>query len=232
MKLLCLIIDNVLPHEAWRTTYDHHRFVWNACLDLNPDVGGYFLHADPKLPSEYSVEGRQFIVQGRESYETILGKTLKAVEVLLTDHDYVIRTNISSLYDFALLASRDLPKEGLYMGFLGGSDYGPYVGGSGMVLSRDVAQKLLSPPPELRLSTVDDIAIGQILAARGVTARFEPRFDYDYGRGPEQVSAGRHIHFRLRDCGDPERRHEREATDRVFAEICRAAGHYPRTETS
>jgi hypothetical protein len=231
MKLLCLIIDSD-PQATWRETYDHHRGVWNTCLDLHRWVEGYFLRADPTLPSEYSVEGRLFTSRGRESYETILDKTQKAIETLLAGHDYVVRTNISSLYDFALIASKDLPKQDLYAGFIGHSDYGPYVGGSGMILSRDVAQKLLAPPAELRLSAVDDIAIAQILAARGVFPRHEARFDYDYGRGLEQVLAGHHIHYRLRDCGDEERRREREVTDHVFAEIRRAAASYARTENA
>lgn len=221
MKILCLIIDNA-PQESWRATYDHHRSIWHSLLDLSPNVDGYFLYADPALCTDYSVEDRRFTIRGTESYETILTKTLKAIEVLLADHDYVVRTNISSLYDFGLLSRRNLPRQDLYAGFIGHSDHGPYVGGSGMILSPDVARKLLSPPPELRLSGVDDIAIAQILSARGILPRYEPRFDYDYGRGLEQVTVGQHVHFRLRDCGDEQRTREREVTEFVFSEIRRS----------
>jgi hypothetical protein len=219
MKILCLIIDHV-PHVAWRETYDVHRRTWNACLDLNPAVEGYFLHADPALRSEHSVEGRCFTVRCHERYDTIFEKTRKAIEVLLVDHDYVVRTNISSLYDFAVLRRSDLPTEDLYAGYVY-PDYGSFVSGSGMILSRDVAKKLL-PPPDLTLSPCDDVAISQILRARGIVPRSVPRFDYDYSKGPEQVVVGQHFHYRLRDVDDPQRVKERAATEHVFAEICRA----------
>lgn len=223
MKILCLIID-CIPHEAWRETYDLHRRIWNACLDQNPDVEGFFLRADPALVCDHVVEGRVFTARGHERYDTIFEKTRKAIEVLLGDHDYVIRTNLSSLYDFPLLRRRVLPAEGLYIGCLGYTDHGPFVSGSGMILSLDVAKKLLSPPSGLVLSGCDDVAISQILRARGVVPLHEPRYDYDYSKGPDQITIGQYVQYRLRDEGHAQRLREREATEHVFAEICRAAG--------
>lgn len=217
MKILCLIID-AIPRRAWRETYAIHRRVWNQCLD-HFDVEGYFLYADPNLTRDYVVEPRRFTARGEERYDTILHKTLKAVEVLLSDHDYVIRTNISSLYDFALLRRKALPQEGLYAGHVW-STSGLFVSGSGMILSRDVAKKLLSPPAELSLSPKDDVAIGQILRAQGVSAREEPWFCYDYSKGPEQVIVGQYVQYRLRDEKDPIRVRERAVTEHVFAALC------------
>src|SRR5947208_1635577 len=113
MKILCLVIDSDAP---WTQTYAEHRKIWNAVLDRNPAVDGYFLRSDPSLTAEYRVEPRRFVMRGPERYDTILGKTLKAIEVLLTDHNYVLRTNLSSLYDFPLLQRTDLPKINLYAG--------------------------------------------------------------------------------------------------------------------
>lgn len=220
MKILCLIIDAV-PPRAWRETYAIHRRIWNQCLDRF-DVEGYFLYANPNLTSDYIVEPRRFTVRGDERYDTILHKTLKAIEVLLRDHDYVIRTNISSLYDFVLLRRRTLPKEGLYAGHVWSTN-GSFVSGSGMILSRDAAKKLVSPSAALALSSKDDVAIGQILRAQGVLAREEPWFCYDYSKGPEQVIVGKYVQYRLRDVKDPSRVRERAATEHVFAAICRGA---------
>lgn len=220
MKVLCLIIDGV-PRRAWRETYAVHRRIWNQCLD-HFDVEGYFIHADPNLTSDHVVEARRFTVRGDERYDMILHKTLKAIEVLLGDHDYVIRTNISSLYDFALLRRKNLPKKGLYAGHVWHTS-GSFVSGSGMILSRDVAKKLLSAPApaDLILSRKDDVAIGQILSAQGVVAREEPWFCYDYSKGPEQLTIGQHVHYRLRDEEDPSRVRERAVTEHVFAALCK-----------
>jgi len=219
MKILCLIIDAV-PRRAWRETYAVHRKVWNQFLDRF-EIEGYFLHADPTLTRDYVVEGRRFTARGDESYTTILHKTLKAIEVLHTGHDYVIRTNISSLYDFGLLRRRALPSEGFYAGHVWPK--GPFVSGVGMILSRDVAQKLLAPPTELVLRPKDDVAIGQILKVRGVVAREEPWFCYDYSKDTKQVVIGKHLHYRLRDETDPRRVRERSVTEHVGALILAAA---------
>lgn len=170
---------------------------------------------------DYVVEGRVFTSRGPERYDTIFDKTLEAVEVLLGDHDYVIRTNLSSVYDFALLLRRDFPKEDLYAGVLGYTDHGPFVSGSGMILSPDVAKILLSPPADLMPSGCDNVAISQVLRSRGVALRYEPRYDYDYSKGPEQIVVGQYVQYRLRDEGHPQRLRERAATEHVFAGICR-----------
>lgn len=214
-KILCLIIDST-PHVCWQETYAAHRRIWQECLDRSPEVDGYFLYSDPRQAPAHVIEGRRFTVRGDESHGTILKKTLKAIEVLLDDHDYVIRTNISSLYDFALLLRRlDLPKENLYTGHLVN---GQHVTGSGMIFSRDVAKKLLLPV-SFALDPWDDIAIWQILSACGIRARHEEAFIYDYAKGPEQLLIGQHIHYRLRDYNDPQRVEELRVTERAFAEI-------------
>lgn len=218
MKLLCLIIDST-PPVPWRETYDVHRKVWNRCLDKCPGVDGYFLHADPSLAARHLVERRRFTVRGPERADTILNKTLRAIEVLLTDHDYVVRTNISSLYDFPLLARQTLPKDGLYAGHVIPEGRG-FVTGSGMILSRDVAKKLLVPaPPSVVLRPQDDVAIYQILEAHGVRPQHKPMFIYDYTRGTDQITIGHHVHYRLRDEGDPQRLQERQVTEHIFGRI-------------
>ena len=213
MKILCLIIDSDQP---WTAIYAEHRRVWNAVLDRNPEVEGYFLRSDPNLATDYAVEPRRFTFKGQERYDTILTKSLKAIEVLLGDHDYVLRTNLSSLYDFPMLLRTDLPKHGLYAGSIHEAIGVTYVSGSGMILSRDVAQKLVMPT-DLAVNAWDDIAIGQILASRGIAPRRIDRYDYDFGRSEDQITPGRCIQYRLREC-DPRLR-ERDIIARVFARV-------------
>lgn len=226
MKILCLIIDSI-PHRAWRDSYASHRRIWNKCLDCS-NVEGYFLYSDPGLAKDHVVESRRFTVRGEERYDTILHKTLKAIEVLLGRHEYVVRTNISSLYDFALLRRKNLPKKGLYAGHVW-STSGSFVSGSGMILSRDVAKKLLSPPADVKLSHKDDVAIGQILRAHGVAAREEPWFCYDYSKGLEQVVVGKYVQYRFRDVNDPSRAREHAAAENVCAVLYPGGHGSPKT---
>lgn len=217
MKILCLIIDSEGP---WRQTYAAHRQLWNAVLDRNPDVEGYFLRSDPSLASDYAVTSRVFATRGEERYDTILAKTLKAIEVLLGDHDYVLRTNLSSLYDFPLLRRLHLATEDVYAGSLQEALGCTYVSGSGMILSQDVARKLVVSAPALpQVNCWDDIAIGQILAHLNIPPTRIDRYNYNYSGGDDQVEIGRYVQYRLRDEGDPQRAREPRAAEYLFSKV-------------
>ena len=219
-KILCLIIDSA-PHEAWRETYETHRKIWHQCLDLSPHVDGYFLYSDPNLKSRYSTGDRRFTARHREGLDTILHKTQKAIEVLLDEHEYVIRTNISSLWDFPLMEREDLPKKHLYTGHEIPFPPISFATGSGMILSRDVAKRLVRSTLA-GLSPHDDVAIAQILNASGLRALHRPWFWYDYSKELDQISVGRHLHYRLRDSADPDRRRERGVTEHLFKLLYRS----------
>jgi hypothetical protein len=215
MKILCLIIDS---HGPWYETYATHRRLWNAVLDRTPDVEGYFLRSDPNIATDCVVEGRRFVVRGAERYDTILAKSLKAVEVLLGDHAYVLRTNLSSLYDFPLLRRMNLPTTNCYAGCVALAEGISYVSGSGMLLSPDVARKLFPAPDPSTLNPWDDVAIGQILGSRGVPLTEIARYDWDYSRSDDQVEVGRYVQYRLRD-QDQHRIRERAVAEQLFARV-------------
>lgn len=215
-KTLCLIID-ADPHEAWRETYETHRQNWNKCLDRSPGIDGYFLRADPALPVDHTVDARLCVIRGEERYDTIFNKTVAAIRILLKDHDYVIRTNLSSMWDFRVFAQQNFSTVGLYTGYTWATDP-PFVSGAGMVMSRDVAETL-ARPTSLSLNPADDIAIAQVLAAAGIHPQHRPMLFYDYTRGLEQLSVGTHFNYRLRDINDPHRIRERDVSNHLFAKL-------------
>lgn len=213
-KILCLVLDSD-PHEDWGATYGRHRLIWNRCFDDCPWVEGYFIRSDPSLGSDSTVFGRQFVVRGEETFATVLNKTVKAIDALLTDHDYVVRTNNSSLYDFLLLDREELPKKGLYSGELVD---GKYVTGSGILMSNDVARAVAEGPFK-EVSDWDDEAIGQILESKGILPVRREMFAYDYSRGLDQLQVGRHLHYRLREYSSPVRALERAVVTAVYDRI-------------
>lgn len=220
-RILCLIID-ATPEPAWAETYEVHRRAWGRLLDVSRAVDGYFLYSDPGLENDWELTGRRFVRRGDERADTILQKTVKAIDVLLGTHDYVVRTNVSSLWDFPLLLRSKLPKDGLYTGAL--VEGGEYVTGSGIVLSPDVARKLYCPVVGV-VSPWDDRAIGQILRAQGIHPVHRDWCAFDYERGLEQIRVGEHAHYRLRELGDPERKREREVTEHVLSILTEAISH-------
>lgn len=215
-NILCLIIDSV-PDEAWRATYETHRANWNKCLDRSPNIEGYFLYADPTLQSEYRVNKRSFTIRGEERHDTIFDKTRVAIKTLLDKHDFVIRTNISSMWDFPLLKKQKFSEKRLYTGYTWPFNP-PFVTGSGMIMSRDVAKKLRHPPTSV-LHPADDVAIAQVLLASGIHPQHRSWFAYDYLRGLDQIAIGKCFHYRLRDLNDPVREQERAVSDYLFNKL-------------
>jgi hypothetical protein len=124
----------------------------------------YFITYD-NVP-EITLDGDTLRIPGVESYEGILAKTLTAFDYFLSrdSYDFVVRTNISSIWDYPKLLEKlsTLPRSGYYGGSPGGCfDSVTFVSGSGMILTPDVCKKL-SDAREVALSfqNIDDVDIG------------------------------------------------------------------------
>jgi hypothetical protein len=225
--VLCLVNDSDPPVEAWRETYDSHRRHWRQCLDrVAADVDGYLIRSIPDMPSDWAVSraNNTFAVRQREAFQTMFHKLTRAVELLLCDqHDWVVYTGLSSLYDLPLLcAGREPARPGVYAGHLVD---GTYPSGGGVLFSPDVARALV----EMRAhhdSGWNDVAIWQVLTAAGFQPQHREMFVFDYGRGLEQldqVEPGRYLCYRMRDYDDPRRERERGVMAAVFEKLYGAA---------
>jgi hypothetical protein len=162
----------------------HHREVWRTYMKSHPDVHCFFLESRP-LVFVPTLSADTLTLRGVERYGTILGKTLDSLEYFLTRHlyDYVVRTNLSSVWDFkALLAYLEtLPRSRVYAGQTGvNPETGlEFASGSGIVMSADVARTLLANRRiALTLSAFDDVAIAKALLASGIRPTPQPRVDF------------------------------------------------------
>lgn len=223
-RILCLTIDSD-PEPAWRETYEVHRRHWRWCFDACASwVDGYFVRAQPDLQAEYAIDParRLFTFRGGESFIGILYKVAKAIDVLLgPEHGCVVRTGLSSLYDFNALRAELPLSAGTYAGhFVHG--YGvTYCSGAGMVLSPDVARSL-SAGAQHADSQFDDVAVAQVLKASGITPQDRPMWVYDYKRGLgqiDEVALGEYLCYRFRDYDDPRRAVERDVMPSVFRKV-------------
>jgi hypothetical protein len=127
---------------------------------------------------ELDVANKTLYVRGDECLiPGILHKTVEALSFFLGSgdpYDYVWRTNLSSVLDFAglerFLSSISLTKS-LYAGYigLGSLNNGSstfFASGAGFLMSRDVAMYLVSNRDYLRWDLIDDVAIGALLEPR------------------------------------------------------------------
>jgi len=170
MNILVLIISNdSLPH------YRENKKVWLSYMNRYPTIRCFFIEYSTSMEENQQtcIEGNTFYLKGEESFENILLKTLDSMDFFMNSDipfDYVVRTNLSSIWDFDRLQIylSDLPKEGIYTGHIG-----PYyhlqhlyfwfhfIGGMGIIMSRDVVKRLLENRTIAEsFKNMDDIDIG------------------------------------------------------------------------
>ena len=173
MRILILIISSEnLP------IYKKEKELWRTYMTSHEEIDAYFIESKTGISKTY-LENQTIYTNGEESYEQLIHKTLDALEFCIpSQYDYIIRTNLSTVWDFNTLYRylQNCPKEGFYAG-----QYGPYynkktlqywfhfVGGMGIIMSKDVAVLLL----ENRAITesfrdIDDVDIGYTMYQLGV----------------------------------------------------------------
>lgn len=158
--------------------YAEHRKVWSSYMNSNSQIECYFIQYRDGIQA---IEGNTFWLNGVESFPAILAKTLDSVEYFLkNDYDFIVRTNMSSLWNFNVLLKHleTLPKKGVYNGFIGYFNNFQFASGSGYIMTPDIGQLLLQNRqtaedyPEL-----DDVAVGYTLHKLGINPSLGRRND-------------------------------------------------------
>ncbi|MBS0634743.1 MAG: hypothetical protein JSR37_04700 [Verrucomicrobia bacterium] len=175
-KLLVLIIasDN---HPAFLEL----QKIWSSYMNRYPDeVTAYFIKGDPLLEKDFEQRGNTFYTKTVDNYKPgILKKTILSLQALdgqLDSYDYVLRTNLSSVYDFPkLLRFLDtLPKERCYAArpllpsYEVPKEYAnvPFGWGAGFIISPDVARLIVQKREQLyaKINDIpDDVLVGAVL---------------------------------------------------------------------
>ena len=111
---------------------------------------------------------KTIVVDTPEDWSLIGLKTLQAFKFVLQnyDFDYLFRTNTSSYLDTSALLEtiRTLPKRNLYSGVIG-RVFGDlsFASGAGVLMSRDVLERVCQLEKSWNHGLVDDIALGVIV---------------------------------------------------------------------
>ena len=179
MRILVLVISSdTFP------VYQHHRDVWRSYMKSHPEVDCYFLASSPLvfLPT---LSSDTLTLRGVERYGTIYTKTIDALTYFLSrrSYDYVVRTNLSSVWDFQALRTyvETAPRTRFYAGQTGvNSETGlAFASGAGILMSDDVARTLLANAAIGRsIRAFDDVAIAKALLASGIGPTPLPRVDF------------------------------------------------------
>ena len=161
--------------------YVQHKAIWDTYMKSHPDIECYFIEFTSAVLSPLLTSTTLFL-RGRESYPGILDKTIRALDYFTRrkQYDYVIRTNLSSVWIFPKLMRflETAPRTGLYGGCIGTNQPWPYISGAGITLSWDVVQLLLQNRHLTYLNKfIDDVDIGFACIQLGIPTTPVPRVD-------------------------------------------------------
>jgi hypothetical protein len=135
--------------------------------DIVNDIGDTHLREQFEL----DVLNKTLFIRGDECLiPGILHKTVEALSYFLSfDYNFIWRTNLSSVLDFAGLQRYlgTIRSTGFYGGYVGKTVSGIwFASGAGFLMSRDVAEYLVLNKDSLRWDLIDDVAIGALLEPR------------------------------------------------------------------
>ena len=178
IKLICGIIATRESNTNSRSCEDFKN-EWIKVIEKNNKLNNiefFFLYSSPDVDS-ITIDGMDFIVPGDENKKTILYKTIdffKYIIKKIPGCTHVMRTNLSSFYNFPLLLSklRDLNKKEIVLGSKERANgFADFPSGCGTTYSIDVIHRICEyfndeTKDVLRKGRAiqhDDIAIGEIL---------------------------------------------------------------------
>jgi len=163
--LLCIISNEDSP------TYLRHKELWRTQFHSHPEVECYFIEFHPS--KHLIIENDTFYVRGIETLTPgIRDKTLECFKYFIdrgTTFDFLLRTNLSSLWNFTPLIQwlKQIPTSGQYFGKIGTHNSIRFVSGAGIFLTRDVVQKLIENR-HLCSNIIDDVDFAQALKCLGI----------------------------------------------------------------
>ena len=171
-KLLCLII------ASKDAQYPEFEQQWRKYIDkigqsgIHPNIQFFFLYCDNETTID--PETHTITIQGEESLiPGIFNKTIHAMmETIQIDYDYLLRTNLSSFFDFPKLLTyleRQSPTN--YIGaYTGVHEQTIFMSGAGYIISKDIVAKTINKytcmtPQELSyiITLPDDVAISLLI---------------------------------------------------------------------
>lgn len=162
IKIIILVI------ASSNKDFEQFKKIQKKYMNSNPDIRTLFVYGDCRVENESYYDLKFDNIQ--ENYiPGVLLKTINALEFINNNYDYdhLIRTNLSTIFDFnALIDTVDkLPINKCYAGWKMYHHPYNFISGTGIILSKDLTQKLVSSLKYKSINTAlpDDVAIGSIL---------------------------------------------------------------------
>jgi len=178
MKVLLLIISSPSVDPVYIKLKD----VWRSYMNNNSEIESYFIEYN--ATKDRIIENNTFYIKGSESYNPgVREKTIDSFDYFLKSgakYDYVVRTNISSVWNFRTLLKylSTLPQSNVYSGIIGYHNNIRFVSGAGFIMSPDIVQRIIDNRTMTHhINIMDDVDIGAVLDRLGTPFTLGSRTD-------------------------------------------------------
>ena len=167
-------LDKIHEKIRWSSRYMHRLQSLLDTLILFP-LYGYVPKAE--ISEMLVVNPKAIHISFPDTYLTFRWKFLGLLQYFInsTTHDFLLTTTSSSYINLQVLSTNisSLRSENLYYGAqpYEGADF---ISGSNRIISRDIALKILAMKRHWPSGTIEDVAVGQLLAKAGITPNFIP----------------------------------------------------------
>ena len=179
--------------------------IWRSYFYKHPNVTCFFV----KMTNIKYYDNNVFLkddtiyVHGKESHVPgILDKTLKSFKFLLDENfnfDYILRTNLSSVWNFHKLYNILENNPTFILGGILGPN-GQFISGAGMLLRKDICKFIVDNQNLINYKIIDDVAIGRLLFDAGFKFETLTRHEtYKYNSDTDLLKAVEDFyHFRCK----------------------------------
>jgi len=159
--------------------YDEFRKIYSKYSDTNNHIKVLFAYGKPSIGDhQYSSKDLVFDTIEDNYYPGMLKKTLYALKHINNtySYDFLVRTNLSTFWVFDKLLQRvsSLPTTNVVSGTFRkavdnfGRQLPEYISGTGIVLSRDMVDVLVSDKTILDTEYPEDFAISNCFVTKGI----------------------------------------------------------------
>jgi hypothetical protein len=130
-------------------------------MRLAYDIDYFYVQYRPDQEEDLVEVEHHIYLKGKEEFSKLYEKSVAAIRYLSAtySYDYIIRTNISSFWNIPTLCTMTFPSSQCLSGVL---IFNSFVSGTGIIMSHDVCQQLISNEPHHSDHT-DDVFISHKL---------------------------------------------------------------------
>ena len=122
-------------HDLSQLYYEKMRSVY--------DIDYFYIQYRPDQVEDIIEVNHHIYLKGKEEFSKLYEKSVAAIRYLSAkySYDYIIRTNISSFWNIPKLVTLRFPATQCLSGMV---TFNSFVSGTGIIISRDICQKLVS----------------------------------------------------------------------------------------